>query len=374
MTSGGDLKHVRLREQGKVKTLEKEAKSILNRRKQVNEWLWDRYTVNPYEGCAQACEYCDSVSHRYHRHADFHRTVYAKVNAPVVLRRQARRRPPDVVVLSSATEPYQSAEARYRLTHKCLEVLLELGFPVHIVTKSPLVTTDTDLLKAIHTHCDLRVSFTILTLRDRPCRALEPRSPSAIRRLEALESLASEGICVGVLMIPLVPFFVDSRDNVEEVVSAAKDAGASYLLAGGLTLRDRQEERWYDFLRDQYPEMAGRFRLLPDDHSTNAARVVSEVCRSRGIAERVPRLIAPNDPLSTNKRVAEQLYRMCYELQMQGARPQRAWAWRRAAWAVDDLRDDIRHLRGDRQLESIPAVGPRIASQIETVLDGLGED
>jgi DNA repair photolyase len=373
MTGGGDLKHVRLRELGKVEILEKEAKSVLNRHKRVNDWLWDRYTVNPYEGCAQACEYCDSVSNRYFRHADFHRTVYAKVNAPEVLRRQARRRPPDVVVLSSATEPYQSAETRYRLTHKCLEVLLELGFPVHIVTKSPLVTTDTDLLKAIHTHCDLRVSFTILTLREGPCRALEPRSPSAARRLEALASLASEGICVGVLMIPLVPFLVDSLENVQEVVSAAKDAGASYLLGGGLTLRDRQEERWYEFLRDRYPELEGRFRSLRKEHATESARVVSDACRSRGIAERIPRPIAPNDPLATNKRVAEQLYRMCYEFQMQGARPQRVWAWRRAAWAVDDLQDDIRHLFGDRQLESIPGVGPRIASRIETFLDGLGE-
>ncbi|MBE0617498.1 MAG: radical SAM protein, partial [Proteobacteria bacterium] len=121
------------------------AKSILSRSRIPGA----TYCVNPYVGCAHACRYCyASFMKRFTGHAEpWGEFVDARVNAREVLERQVRRAPPGPVLLSTVTDPYQPAEERYRLTRAFLEVLLRSGFPVDVLTKSPLVLKDLDLLE-----------------------------------------------------------------------------------------------------------------------------------------------------------------------------------------------------------------------------------
>ena len=364
-----------LREGGPVEVRLKEAKSVLNRRKHVDSWFWDRYSVNPYEGCPQACEYCDATSYRYHKHADFHRVVYAKRNVAVVLRAQLARKRPDIVALSGVTEPYQPAERQRRLTRQCLQVLLEFGFGVHIVTKSHLVTDDLPLLLRLHEETALRVSVTVPTVDPDVSRAIEPRSPSPARRLMALQQLAEAGIVAGVTAMPMVPLLADRPEQVHAVVAAAKEHGAHYVLGSGMSLHDRVRDRWMAFVEDRFPEHLPLYRAAPRSGpgTRGLARIIAGACRDAGIPDRIPRPIVVGDPLATNKRVAEALLVRADRMRWRGEPKARIWALRKAGWTVDELDRDIRDIAEAGALRAIEGVGDSIAALIERTLSELDD-
>ena len=359
-----------LRADGPVEVRLKEAKSVLNRRKHVDAWFWDRYSVNAYEGCAQACEYCDATSHRYHKHAEFHRVVYAKRNVAVVLARQLARKRPDIVALSGVTEPYQPAERQHRLTRQCLEVLLEHGFGVHIVTKSHLVTDDLPLLRRLHDNTALRVSMTVPTVDPDVSRAIEPRSPSPARRLAAVQELADAGIVVGVTAMPLVPLLADRPEHVRAVVEAAKAHGAHYVLGSSMSMHDRVRDRWMAFVEDRFAEQLPRYRAAgrSGPGTRGLGRIVAGMCRELEIADRIPRPILVGEPLPHNRRVAEALLVRAYRMGLRGESKARTAALRRAGWTIDELDRDIVDIAEAGALQAIDGVGPSIASLIERAL------
>ena len=134
------------------------------------------YCVNPYVGCSHGCAYCyASFMKRFTGHREpWGSFVDVKVNAPMLLEKQTRRAGAGTILLSSVTDPYQPAEARYRVTRGCLEVLAGRHFPVDILTKSPLVLRDLDLLK---TFDNLSVGLTITTDDDAMRKVFEPGAP-----------------------------------------------------------------------------------------------------------------------------------------------------------------------------------------------------
>ena len=174
------------------------AKSVLSRSR-----IHD-YTVNPYIGCSHSCRYCYAAfmkrftGHR-EKWGDF---VDAKINAPEVLARQIRKKSPGRVWVSGVCDPYQAAEAQYRLTRKCLEVLLEHRWPVTIQTKSPLVLRDMDVLRELP---DVEVGFSIATADDTIRGLFEPGAPPVSERIDALERLHAEGIRTFAMIAPILP-------------------------------------------------------------------------------------------------------------------------------------------------------------------------
>jgi DNA repair photolyase len=163
-----------------------------------------RYCLNPYVGCAHGCVYCYATfMKRYTGHTEpWGSFVDIKENAVEVLRRQLRRAGRGRVMLSSVTDPYQPVEARERLTRRCLEALLERQFPVDVLTKSPLVLRDLDLMKEFH---DVAVGLTITTDEEKIRKAFEPHAPPIAARLEALRALHEAGIETYVFVGPLLP-------------------------------------------------------------------------------------------------------------------------------------------------------------------------
>jgi DNA repair photolyase len=179
---------------------EREAKGILTKTG-IPGATW---CVNPYGGCAHACRYCYATfMGRYSGHTEPWGTwVDAKVNAPEILDRQLARAVRGKVILSSVTDCYQMAEARYRLTRRCLEALLRHGFPVDVLTKSPLVLRDLDLLREFP---DVEVGLTVTTNDERIRKAFEPGAPPIGERLRALAALRDAGIPVYAFVGPLLP-------------------------------------------------------------------------------------------------------------------------------------------------------------------------
>ena len=284
-----------------------EAKTLLSAAKAPDPWFGIKYTMNLYRGCQHRCIYCDSRSECYGI-ADFDSELLVKVNALDLLRKELKRkRVKGYVGTGSMNDPYMPAERELRLTRGALEILVEHTFPVHALTKSDLVLRDADLLAEL----DLRaaspespgavISFTVTTADDDLARQLEPGAPSPSRRFAALDALSKQGLCAGVMLMPVLPFLEDAPENVAEVVRRAAACGARHVVPGfGVTLRDRQRDHFYRELDARFPGVRERyersFGTRYQASARNAKRleaVFAELAARYGLARRVAPWVPP---------------------------------------------------------------------------------
>ncbi len=191
---------------------------------------------------------------------DFERRIFVKRMAAQVLSHTLARTPigSDPIAIGTATDPYQPAERKYRLTRSMLEVFAQLGgLDLSITTKSALVVRDLDLLRAIASRSRLSVNFSLITLNRRLQRTLEPRAPRPELRLRALAELARAGIRCNVLMMPVIAGLNDTPAAIESVVRAARRAGASAVWWRSLFLKPAAARRFIPFVKERFPEIAG---------------------------------------------------------------------------------------------------------------------
>jgi DNA repair photolyase len=162
------------------------------------------YCLNPYVGCAHGCKYCYAAfMKRFTGHTEpWGAFVDVKVNAPEVLDRQIKRTARGYIMLSSVTDPYQPLEKKYGLTRRCLEILLRHEFPVGILTKSPLILRDLDLIEQFD---EMEVGITITTDDDEIKKIFEPETPPLDARIQALKEIHDRGIRTYAFIGPLLP-------------------------------------------------------------------------------------------------------------------------------------------------------------------------
>ncbi|HLF37602.1 MAG TPA: radical SAM protein [Anaerolineales bacterium] len=361
----------------KLEFQEYRPRRIVNVRKHVDgPWFWDKYSAHPYIGCRSGCEFCYLRGSRYLGRRDpesFDTLIQVKSNAAELLRKELARLEPDVIACGDWQQP---AEDRYRLSRSLLEVVLELGFPLFVVERSPLLARDLDLLVEIHRRSWVGLVFSISNLDPALKQAFEPRSPGVQRRLEAMRQLADAGLLVGTTLMPIIPAAGDRAPQLEEVVVATRDHGGSFVLGGGLSMEGVQADRTLEAalrldlglerpLRRLYgwqPEGVPRYGP-PREYAARLGRMVRELCEKHGLRDRMPRYI-PAGPLAVNKRLAEQLFLKTYDLELERAATQAVWAFRKAAWAVDELAsrvDDLYRGQGLAGLESVAGIGPQPA-------------
>ena len=227
-----------------------------------------RWSLNPYMGCAHRCTFC-YVRHfeqRADRPSDdrYGRSIRIKPNIAEVLRRELARSSwqRDEVALGTATDPYQPAEGRFRLTRACLVELDASWTPFSIVTRGPLVVRDIDLLQQASERAGAEVFLSIPTLDERVWRTTEPGTALPASRLEAVRRLADAGIDVGVGMAPILPGLSDESRQLEAVVRAARAAGARTIWASVVHLRPGVREHFLEALADDWPEEVARYEAL----------------------------------------------------------------------------------------------------------------
>lgn len=374
-----------------LKFQEYRARKVLNIHKHVDgPWFWGKYTAHPYVGCRSGCEFCYCRGGRYAGRrdpAEFDAVIQVKVNAVEQLRGELFSLEPEIISVGDWQQP---AEDRYRLSRRMLEVVLGVGFPLFIVERSPLLTRDIDLLIEINKKSWVGVLFSISNLNPELKRAFEPRSPGVKCRLQAMVQLAEAGIFVGTSMMPIVPFIGDDKKHIEELIRATKDHGGQYVLAGGLTMDGVQAERTLQAAIAFDPSLEDRFRGLyrwpigetpkygpPRAYNARIGLLVRELCAKHGLLDRMPRYVAPG-PLDINKRIAEQLFLKTYDLELEQAGNYRIWAYRKAAWTVDELKEsivDIYQTQGEVGLQALPDVGKSISGKIATwIQDSIHQD
>jgi DNA repair photolyase len=227
-----------------------------------------RWSLNPYMGCVHRCTFC-YVRHfeqRADRPSDdrYGRSIRVKTNVAEVLRRELARRSwgREEVALGTATDPYQPAEGRFRLTRACLEELRSSGTPFSIVTRGPLVVRDVDFLAAAAREVPVSVFLSLPTLDERVWRTTEPGTAPPASRLRAIRELAAAGIDVGVGMAPILPGLSDGEEQLHAVVRAVRDAGARTIWASAVHLRPGVREHFLEALAQDWPEQVERYEAL----------------------------------------------------------------------------------------------------------------
>jgi DNA repair photolyase len=196
-------------------------------------------SINPYRGCEHGCIYCFArPNHEYLGFSaglDFETKILVKEDAPELLRQElsSKRWHPQVIAISGVTDAYQPVERRLKLTRRCLEVLAEFRNPAVIITKNALVTRDVDILRELSEMAGALVFVSVTSLDGELARELEPRASQPLLRLDAIQTLSSAGVPVGVLVAPVIPGLTDHE--MPSILNAAAKAGAA--AAGYVPLR-----------------------------------------------------------------------------------------------------------------------------------------
>nr|WP_145649289.1 PA0069 family radical SAM protein [Pseudoduganella lurida] len=219
-------------------------------------------SLNPYRGCEHGCIYCFArPSHAYlglSPGLDFESRLYAKTNAAELLRSELSRPGYQVesIALGVNTDAYQPIERELQLTRRVLEVLQECDHPVGLITKSSLIERDIDILAPMAARRLASAAITMTTLDPHIARTLEPRAAAPARRLRTIRTLAEAGIPVGVSIAPIIPFVTEP--DIERIVEAAFEAGASRVSYVVLRLPWEVAPLFRDWLEAHFPDRAAR--------------------------------------------------------------------------------------------------------------------
>ncbi len=368
---------------------EKEFKSVLNVRKSINNWFWDKYSINPYNGCQFGCVYCDSRSAKYNLPDDFENNIIIKKNIDKLLDKRltnARTLLQDVIGIGGTTDPYQAAESKFKNTEKCLEIILKHSYPVHIATKSPLVLKDIDIINEIGKNTWATVSVTITTIDNNVSSFLENRVPLPKTRFNIIKTIKEKAkyIQAGILFMPIVPFLCDSEKNIREVIKKAKECKADYVLFGsGMTMRDIQALWFLKHLKERYPHLIPKYEKLYNFkynekeyrgsyepvsyYYEKPIKLFIKYAKEYKINWRIKRFI-PEDYRKYNYIISEKLFNISYERQITG-RHWDAFFW--AAYNIQNLKESIIDIAKRGELKKIRSVGDKIAKYIISVIEDI---
>lgn len=272
------------------------------------------WSLNPYRGCGHGCAFCYARgTHEYLGYsADdaFRSRIHVKQDLPALLEAELAARLEraggglermsaalGTVAIGTATDPYQSAEARMQITRQCLEVLARYRVRFSITTRSPLVLRDLDLLQTARL---TGVHVSLHTLDAGIWRAFEPATPPPAVRLRAIRRLAQAGVPVSAFIAPVLPYLTDGAEAIAAVMRAARDHGAMDVMVSPLRLAPEVKPWFFSVLKQAYPALVPRYEALysgrayPPRWYADRLYAVEDAARRR--AGLPSRLHAPGNP------------------------------------------------------------------------------
>ena len=248
--------------------------------------------MNLYRGCRHGCIYCDSRSACYRMEHPFE-DIEVKQNALILLEDALRRkRRPCMIATGSMSDPYTPPEEELRYTRRALELILQYGFGMTLLTKSGLVLRDLDLLQRINSQTKCVVQMTLTTWEESLCRILEPNVSTTTERFAALMKLKEAGIPTVVWLCPILPFLNDTAENINRLLDCCEQAGVRGIVQFGMgvTLRQgnreyfyRQLDRHFPGLKERYIGTYGNAYVLESPNSRDLLELLHRRCRDAGI-------------------------------------------------------------------------------------------
>ncbi len=344
-----------------------QAKSIIRKHKKVDSWFLSRYGMNLYRGCTHNCAYCDGRAEGYYVNGEFGKDIEVKINAIDILKKElnpARKKIPFekgfAMVGGGVCDGYQPIEKEYQLTRKVLELIKEHHFPVHLLTKSTLVSRDMDLLIEINKRSKAMVSFSFSSCNDKISKIFEPGVPSPTERLETIRKFKDNGINCGMFLMPVIPYITDGEEILEESIQKAKEAGVDFIIFGGMTLKEgRQTEHFYRVLDSYNPNLKCDYKqLYPPTKWGNAKEeyylAVSDkfypLAMKHKMPIRIPLQFFKNH-INENDLVTVLLEHIDYLLKIKGEKSPFSYA----AWSVSQLKTPVSEIK--TTLTSLKGVG-----------------
>lgn len=239
------------------------------------------YSFNPYVGCYHSCTFCYVPRLLQTDRTAWGTSIVVKRNAPAILAREVRRLPRGLVLVSTATDPYQFVEGKYRITRHALEVLLRADWPVSVLSRSPLLLRDLDLFKRFS---EIEVGMSVPTLDDQARALLEPWAPPIEARLRCLRVLADAGLTTFVGFAPAYP--PTAGRSAEDVARAFAEVGVDKIFTRALDARWGAREAIVARLEDS-PIKGELLRMGDRPYMGDFVRDLARACRSHGIEFRV---------------------------------------------------------------------------------------
>lgn len=266
--------------------------------------------MNLYRGCCHGCIYCDSRSDCY-RVNDFD-TVRVKENAISILEKELiSKRKKGIVGVGSMSDTYNPFERKLEVTRSALKLIDKYGYGVCITTKSDLILRDIDILKSINEKNPVIVNITITNSDDDMSSIIEPNVCVSSKRFEAIKRISNEGILVGVLMNPILPFINDTEDNIKNMVRLSYESGAKFIYTYmGVTLRDNQRlyyynklDQYFPMVKEKYIKNYGNSYNCISKKANNLYKIFIEECNKYGIVYKMKDIVN----LYINKEKSEQI-------------------------------------------------------------------
>ena len=269
-----------------------------------------KWSLNPYMGCVHRCTFCyvRHFEHRSDRPSDdrYGTSIRVKTNVADVLRKELARASweREHVAIGAATDPYQPAEGKYKLTRACLEALRDASNSFSIITRGPMIVRDLDVLVEAAQRASVSVTFSVPTVDEEVWKRTEPSTAHPRQRLKAVKTLVEAGINARVGMAPILPGISDRPEQLREVVRAAREAGATGIWANLLFLRPGTREHFLTHLAEDWPEQVPLYQeiyagkaYLGGELMKPVRREVSRLAREYGIRDRREvRLAPPPEP------------------------------------------------------------------------------
>ena len=265
-----------------------------------------KWSLNPYMGCVHRCTFCyvRHFEHRSDRPSDdrYGTSIRVKTNVAAVLRKELARASwqHEDVAIGAATDPYQPAEGRYKLTRACLEALRDASNPFSIITRGPMIVRDLDVLVQAAQRASVSVTFSVPTVDEEVWKRTEPSTAHPRQRLKAVRTLVDAGVNARVGMAPILPGISDRPEQLREVVRAAREAGATGIWANLLFLRPGTREHFLAHLAEDWPEQLPLYEeiyagkaYLGSDLMKPVRNEVSRLAREYGIRDRRTLKLAP---------------------------------------------------------------------------------
>lgn len=283
-----------------TKIVETQAKSILTK---TNLPGCD-YVVNPYNGCQFACMYCYAaqIARWKHPNEEWGSFLDVKTNSPELLKKDLERLEKKyksknfgIIWFSSVTDPYTGLEAKYQLTRKCLQVLVDFGYQgqVALQTKSSLITRDIDLLKKLK---DVSIGFTVTTLDDKVSRFLEVEAPPVSDRIKAIKVLSDKNIHTYAFIGPLLPHFVKNKAEINRLLDTLQDAGITEVWFEHINLSSKIKTRLFEYLKKESPNLITEFEKADNqEYRDELNKVIFDCLEGRNLKLGLDRVIYHHD-------------------------------------------------------------------------------
>ncbi len=287
------------------------AKTILSKVKYGNEWYGIDYNMNLYRGCSHRCIYCDSRSNCYH--IDNFDIVRGKENALYILEKElCKKREKGVIGIGAVSDPYNPLEKEFEQTRGALKLISKYGFGVSIDTKSDLILRDIDLLKEINLKNNVIIKFTITTPNDELSKIIEPGVSSSSKRLQAIKKLSDNGIYVGIMMNPVLPFITANEEDIKKLVKLASESGAKFIHTYmGMTLRENQRDYYYDKLDQNFVGLKEKYIKYYGDRYNCIApnykilyKIFTDECDKYGILYNMNDIIKAYKKIKSNEQIS----------------------------------------------------------------------